>query len=169
MVRSKNLTHKIMSSIKSENTNPERILGKVLWQKGIRYRKHYKIPGKPDYAILKHKIAIFCDGDFWHGNNWKIRNLGSLEKELENYTEFWKNKILKNIARDKKVNKTLKSMGWKIFRFWESDIKKNSNKCVDKIVKFLSKRIQNLTEPAITVPMHHQNKHTNYIRNRTPL
>ena len=79
------------------------------------------------------KIAIFCDGDFWHGHNWAIRGLSSLEEELQQYTEYWRNKILKNIEHDMEVTKELEKMNWKVIRFWESDIKKDVNKCVQII------------------------------------
>ena len=72
-MRSKEITSRIMSSIKSKDTKPEKILGSSIWKKGLRYRKHYKIRGKPDFVFVSKRVVIFCDGDFWHGNNWKIR------------------------------------------------------------------------------------------------
>jgi len=125
MPRDKETTYKIMSSIKSKDTVPEKLLGKELWKLGLRYRKHYKILGKPDFVFLKRKIAVFCDGDFWHGNNWKLRGLESFEKELSMYNEFWKEKLLRNIKRDNRVNSELTKTGWLVLRFWESDIRKS--------------------------------------------
>ena len=75
--RSEEMTRKIMSAIPSKGTEPEILLGKSLWSLGLRYRKHYDIEGKPDFVLVKSKIAIFCDGDFWHGNNWRLRKLKS--------------------------------------------------------------------------------------------
>lgn len=131
MARDPKVTHKIMSSIKSKNTGPELLLRKALWQKGFRYRINYKqLSGKPDIVFTKAKIAIFCDGDFWHGHNWALRGIPSLEEELASYSDFWKEKILRNIERDKKNNEELKKSGWTVIRFWESDIRKNLEECV---------------------------------------
>ena len=76
---------------------------------------------------------IFCDGDFWHGHNCALRGLSSLEDELNGYSEFWRQKSLRNIKRDNEINKDLTSRGWTVIRIWESDIKKDVNKCVDLI------------------------------------
>ena len=63
-----------MSHIKGKDTSIEVLLRKALWHKGIRYRKNYKkLPGTPDIAITKYKIAIFCDSEFFHGYNWEIQ------------------------------------------------------------------------------------------------
>ena len=138
-MRSKEITSRIMSSIKSKDTKPEKILGSSIWKKGLRYRKHYKIRGKPDFVFVSKRVVIFCDGDFWHGNNWKIRGLNSFEEELESYSEYWKNKIKRNVERDKEVDTELRKQGWKVIRFWESDILKNPERCA-KIVFNHTKR-----------------------------
>ena len=123
-----------MSSVKSRNTKPELVLRKELWSRGLRYRINYKsLIGKPDIVFIKAKVAVFCDGDFWHGNNWSIRGLSSKEEELSRYNDYWRNKILKNIERDVRVSDSLKEDGWKVLRFWESDIKKDVVKCADVI------------------------------------
>jgi DNA mismatch endonuclease (patch repair protein) len=129
-----------MSAIKSKNTKPEILLGRSLWKLGLRYRKHYKIVGKPDFVLVGTKIAIFCDGDFWHGNNWKIRGLKNLDSELKNYKPFWRKKILSNIERDKTVNKKLKEDGWTVIRFYESAIKFSTENCAEKVLKVYSKK-----------------------------
>ncbi|OUO51980.1 very short patch repair endonuclease [Desulfovibrio sp. An276] len=127
-----------MSSIKSKNTVPELLLRKALWREGLRYRVNYsKLPGKPDIVFTKYKIAIFCDGDFWHGHNWVIRKMSSLDEELSHYSEFWRNKINRNIQRDAKVNKELSDLGWDVLRFWESDIKEDINSCVKNVKELL--------------------------------
>lgn len=140
-MRTKEITHKIMSSIKSKDTRPELALRGALWRKNLRYRVNYKkLPGKPDIVFTKYKIAIFCDGDFWHGHNWAIRGMDSLDDELKSYSEFWRSKILRNIERDKRVSKSLEDLGWKVIRFWESDIKKDTDKCARIIEIALSER-----------------------------
>lgn len=127
-------THKIMSSIPSKDTKPELMLRKALWNQHLRYRVNYnKLPGKPDIVFTKYQIAIFCDGDFWHGHNWAIRGLGSLEEELQSYSDFWKKKILRNIERDNEINSKLRSLGWTVVRFWESEIYADLDGCVKAV------------------------------------
>jgi len=128
------VTHKIMSSIPSKNTKPEMLLRKELHSRGLRYRVNYKVlPGKPDVAFTKAKMAVFVDGDFWHGHNWAVRGYGSLEEELERYSQYWKAKILRNIERDQEVDTALHEMDWVVLRFWESDIKSDLDRCVQEI------------------------------------
>ncbi len=125
-----------MSSVKSKNTKPEVLLRKELWSRNLRYRVNYKqLLGKPDIVFTKQKIAIFCDGDFWHGHNWAIRGLNSLDEELVKYSEYWRKKIIRNIERDKEVNNKLSEMGWVVIRFWESQIRKDVKECADIIEK----------------------------------
>lgn len=133
-MRDSETSHKIMSSIKSKDTKPELLLGKALWANGIRYRKHYNIKGKPDFVVVSKKIAIFCDGDFWHGNNWKIRGYENQEQELLKYSIYWRSKILNNIKRDETVNETLMNEGWQVIRVWESDIKNNIEQIIERII-----------------------------------
>ena len=140
MGRDIEITHRIMSAVKSKNTRPEILLGKAMWKTGLRYRKHYHLPGKPDFVFVKVKVAVFCDGDFWHGNNWKIRGLKSIDEELLKYSEFWRKKIVRNVERDKEVNSKLGKMGWKLFRFWESEINKNPDKCANKVFTYIKNK-----------------------------
>ena len=123
--------HKNMVSIKSKDTSIEVCLRKALWERGMRYRKNYdKIPGKPDIALTKYKIAIFCDSEFFHGKDWEV-----LKPRLEksNNSDYWIHKISRNIERDDEVNKQLLFMGWTVIRFWGKDIKKNTDECVKVI------------------------------------
>lgn len=136
--RDPKVTHKIMSAIPSKNTEPELLLRKALWRENLRYRVNYKkLPGKPDIVFTKYKIAVFCDGDFWHGHNWAVRGMSSLEDELANYSEFWKTKILRNVERDAEINRSLDELGWTVIRLWESDIRKNLHGCVQLVIEKL--------------------------------
>jgi DNA mismatch endonuclease (patch repair protein) len=121
--------HKNMSHIRSKNTSIEILLRKALWHEGIRYRKNFKkLPGCPDIAITKYKIAIFCDGEFWHGKNWeKIKN------GIKTNREFWIQKIERNIMRDNKIERELDNMGWIVLRFWGNEITKKLMDCVREI------------------------------------
>lgn len=132
------MTHKIMSAVKSKDTRPELILRKALWRKNHRYRVNYKmLPGRPDIVFTKYRVVVFCDGDFWHGHNWALRGMSSLEEELDKYSDYWKNKILRNIERDRENNQALLALGWTVIRIWESDIKKDVNECVRTIEEIL--------------------------------
>lgn len=134
MSRTPEITHRIMSAIKSKNTKPELKLRKALWGQGFRYRVNMKnLPGKPDIVFTKAKVIVFCDGDFWHGHNWAVRGLNSLDEELEQYTPFWKDKITRNINRDKQVTELLTDEGWTVIRIWESDINSNLEECVNLV------------------------------------
>ena len=135
-----------MSSNKSKGTKPELLFGKLLWNYGIRYRKNDKrIYGKPDFVIHRLKIAIFCDGDFWHGKDWDIR-----KHDHKSNIEYWHKKIERNIERDIEVNKLLTSQGWKVFRFWETDIVKTPEKCIKTILDFMNKKIAKKEPLSIT-------------------
>lgn len=133
--------HRNMQAVKGKNSKIELILGRQLWNKGYRYRKNDKtVFGKPDFTFKKYKIAIFCDGEFWHGKDWNIR-----KNDIQSNREFWYKKIEGNIERDKKVNRTLKEQGWTVIRFWETDIKKNIDLCMSSIEKKINKH-QNMKE-----------------------
>ena len=117
-----------MRRICSKDTKIELALRKALWNKGYRYRKNYAaLPGKPDIALTKYKIAVFCDSDFFHGKDWEI-----LRPQLErgNNGEFWVEKISRNRERDDEINKALLFRGWTVIRFWGKDILKNTDECV---------------------------------------
>ena len=119
-----------MKAVKSKDSKIELRLRKALWKEGLRYRKHYnKLPGKPDIVFVGEKIAVFCDSEFWHGKNWEER-----KHDFKSNRKFWIKKIERNIERDNEVNSMLREMGWKVIRFWGSDIKKNIVECV-KIIK----------------------------------
>ncbi len=120
---------KNMQAVKSSGTKIEIALGQALWNKGYRYRKNNKkVFGKPDFTFKKHKIAIFVDGEFWHGKDWNIRKYDHKSNQ-----EFWYKKIERNIERDKEVNTELQKQGWKVLRFWGNEIKKNIDECVRTI------------------------------------
>ncbi len=124
----------IMSRIRHKNTSLEINFRKLLWKNGLgRYRIHYNLPGKPDIVYVSKKVVIFLDGDFWHGYNWK--KLGKIPPK-----EYWQEKIQKNIDRAKKYNRQLRKDGWTVLRLWEHDVKKNPEKCLEKVKKALERR-----------------------------
>lgn len=130
-VLTKEQRRKNMKHIRSKDTKIEIILRKALWEKGYRYRKNDKeLPGNPDIVLPKYKIAVFCDGEFFHGKDWEVLR-PRLEKS--NNSEFWISKISRNRKRDEEVNKKLLFQGWTVIRFWGEEIKKNTDSCVKVI------------------------------------
>ena len=121
--RKKNMQH-----IRAKDTQIELILRKALWSEGIRYRKNYdKLAGKPDIAITKYRIAIFCDGEFFHGKDWdKLQ----LKLKNSNNSEYWIKKIGRNIERDQEIEREIRAEDWTVIRFWGKDIKSNTRECI---------------------------------------
>lgn len=126
-----------MSRVRSHGSEIEQKLGKALWASGIRYRKQYKrLIGKPDFVVVRAKIAIFCDSSFWHGRNWE-----QAKGAIKSNREFWIPKIESNIMRDEQVNATLTNLGWKVIRFWDKDIHSDTAKCVSIVVDAINGRL----------------------------
>lgn len=127
----------VMSKIRGKNTKLEldfmKALSREVWPLGYRYRKHYKkVPGRPDVAFPKYRLAVFVDGDFWHGYDFPARR-----KKLNG--SYWPAKIEANIARDSRNDRDLRKLGWKVLRFWEHEVKKKPDRAIGKIRKFLEK------------------------------
>ena len=120
----------LMRKIKSTNTIPEILLRKAIWKQGVRYRINSAIlPGKPDIVIPSKKIAVFVDGEFWHGYNWKEK-----KEKIKSNRSYWIPKIERTIKRDKENNKKLKKLNFVVIRFWEHEIRKDLSGCVNKIL-----------------------------------
>ena len=117
-----------MQRVKSKDTSIELALRTALWHEGIRYRKNYKgVPGHPDIAITRYRIAVFCDSAFFHGKDYETR------KKPETHAEFWDRKIRRNMERDREVETQLRALGWTVLRFWDDEIKKNLPGCVQAV------------------------------------
>ena len=120
-----------MQHIKSKDTSIEIALRKDLWKKGYRYRKNFKgLPGKPDIAITNYKIAIFCDGEFFHGKDWEVKKPKLMNSKNSDY---WISKIERNMERDHENEQKLLFMGWTVIRFWGKEILKNTDDCIKVI------------------------------------
>ena len=105
---------------RSSDTAHEHLLRVLLWRRGLRYRKNVKtLPGKPDIVFSRERVAIFCDGDFWHGRNWE--RLSRKLRAGSNPT-YWTQKIKANRRRDRQASRLLESEGWTVMRIWETDI-----------------------------------------------
>lgn len=133
------VTSRIMAKVGKKDGEAERKLRAALYARGIRYRKHYKrLQGTPDLAIPWARVAVFVDGDFWHGNTWRVRGLPDLAAQFPSRTEYWVAKITRNMERDRRDTAALEERGWAVFRFWESDILKDAERIADRVASKLN-------------------------------
>lgn len=122
-----------MSRIRGKHSKPELLLRKALWHKNVRFRiNNTKLPGRPDLSIQKYRLAIFVDGEFWHGYNWEEKRL-----DIKSNRSFWIPKIERNMQRDREVNSLLKERGYTVMRFWAKELKNDLNRCVNDILKHI--------------------------------
>lgn len=127
---------KRMSNVRLKNGKAETILAKRLWHEGYRYRRNYKkLPGSPDIALTTYRVAVFVGGEFWHGENWEER-----KSKLKHNHEYWIEKIEENMARDKRVDGQLQDMGWTTVHFWEKQVLKHTDECLQVVLELLEKK-----------------------------
>jgi len=127
-----------MRKVRSFDTTPEILIRKELWKRGLRFRLYSKkLPGKPDIVMPSRKVAIFIDGDFWHGGQWQKRRLKKLEEQFAKTASrnYWVNKIKRTMNRDCILTSKLLSEGWTVLRIWESDLYKDLEGCISMIDK----------------------------------
>jgi DNA mismatch endonuclease (patch repair protein) len=123
-----------MSRVRNRNTGLERIVCKRLRRRGIRFKTHVRdLPGTPDIVFHKQKVAVFIDGDFWHGYHFP-----KWESQLP---LFWRNKISLNRSRDQCNFRKLRRMGWRVVRVWGHDIEKDLNSCLEHIMAIFQTNI----------------------------
>ncbi len=124
-----------MKQVKNKDSEIELRLRHALWSQGVRYRKNVNgIFGHPDIAWKTKKVAVFIDGEFWHGFDWENR-----KKDFKSNQEFWIPKIERNIQRDIEVTEHLQNEGWTVLRFWGNDVKKHLDECVKTIMEAIEK------------------------------
>lgn len=132
---SKNASAAAKGASRKRDTRCEVQLRKALWRFGIRYRiAPASLPGRPDIVIANHRTAIFCDGDFWHGRNLDER-LAKLSKGHN--PGYWVQKIQQNVARDRRRDQELESLGWSTIRIWETDILRDPEDIAHSILKYI--------------------------------
>jgi DNA mismatch endonuclease, patch repair protein len=125
---------------RSIDTAHEWLVRRLLWKRGLRYRKHLKIlPGRPDIAFTREQVAVFCDGDFWHGRDW--RRLSSKLRDGAN-ASYWLQKIKTNRDRDRRNACLLKRAGWMVVRIWETDVHKDPEQAARMIEEIVRSRRQ---------------------------
>lgn len=123
----------MMRKIKGNNTKPEVLLRQKLWSYGVRYRKNVKkLYGVPDIVINKYRLAIFIDGEFWHGFDWEQKR-----HRIKSNCEFWIDKIEHNMHHDREVNHELSKAGYVVLRFWANQVQKDTEKCASIITEHI--------------------------------
>jgi DNA mismatch endonuclease (patch repair protein) len=116
-----------MSRVKNRDTDLERLVRSALHKRGLRFRKHVKaLPGKPDVVFTRARVAVFIDGDFWHGYRFPAWE--------DTLSPFWRNKIRLNRERDRKNFRKLRSRGWHVIRIWQHELRSNPEECVERII-----------------------------------
>ena len=121
-----------MSAVRSRDTVPELLLSKALRRLKLRFERcAADVAGTPDLVFRARAVAVFVDGDFWHGNSWRLRGCAGLEEQFRKWRRpgFWLKKIRENMARDRRVNRALRASGWKVLRVWESQVLKDVERC----------------------------------------
>lgn len=127
---------RLMSRIKATDTKAELQLRRALWHLGYRYRVNVKsLPGKPDIAIKKYKIAVFVDGEFWHGHDWVNKR-----DHIKRNRAFWILKIERNMQRDREVTRQLQQMGYLVLRFWSKRVQAELDQCIGILVEAIEAR-----------------------------
>ena len=125
-----------MQGNRSKNTKPELLLRKELRARGLRCRTHVgELPGRPDLVFPTVRATVFCDGDFWHGRNWR-RLKHQLARRFN--ADYWIAKIARNRKRDRSQAAALKRLGWHVVRYWESDIRSSPRAVADRLQETLA-------------------------------
>ena len=129
-----------MAAIPAKNTRPEKLLRSHLFRRGMRYRIHVRtLPGKPDIVFPGARVAVFVDGDFWHGLGWKERGLLGLPDQFPTRKEFWVAKITRNVERDREVTAALERQGWLVLRVLTSEVTADVVRVCDMIATEVSR------------------------------
>jgi DNA mismatch endonuclease, patch repair protein len=120
----------LMARIRGKNTGPEQVIGKELANQKLRFESHpTDLPGRPDIVFRPSKVAVFIDGDFWHGWRFPLWQ--------HKLSKKWRDKITANRIRDAKNFRKLRHLGWKVIRIWEHQTEREPKKCVERILAAL--------------------------------
>jgi DNA mismatch endonuclease (patch repair protein) len=111
------------------------LLRRELHRRGMRYRLRSKLIGKPDIVFPTARVAVFVDGDMWHGHGWRERGFSSMEEQFKNHRDpnFWIAKIRRNVERDREVTAALEAGGWTVVRVLESAVRRDTSKAADVV------------------------------------
>ena len=135
----------MMSRVRSKDTVPELTVRKLVHARGLRFRKHCaNLPGCPDLVFARHRVAVFIDGDYWHG--WRF------PRWSDKLTPYWKRKIEGNRRRDRRNFLRLRRQGWAVVRLWEHEIEHDAERCIDRIEAVVRARIRKGGKRAVNTP-----------------
>lgn len=137
-----------MRGNRATNTRPETLLRDELETRGLRYRTHVAdLPGKPDLVFPAARAVVFCDGDFWHGRNWR-----DLKPRLERRfnAPYWVAKIDRNRRRDRAQAMALRKQGWRVLRYWEGDIRRSPEAVANRIEEALAAYVADGSMPEVS-------------------
>jgi DNA mismatch endonuclease Vsr len=127
-----------MKAVRREGTAPELLFVEQIRNCGFQFTLNDRtLPGKPDVVFPRSKVAVFCDGDFWHGRHWKQRKESG---QFRVRRDYWIAKIERNIRRDRRVNRELRSQGWVVLRVWERDLYKSAPRIANKVLAQVRER-----------------------------
>lgn len=142
--RDPQVTSRIMRSVRSKDTKPELALRRAVHARGGRFRLHAAdVPGHPDMVVRSRKVAVFIDGDLWHGNpdEWRRRGRAGLADLFPNRTAWWVEKIERNMQRDREVDRQLGERGWRVLRIWASDVMADPDAAARVVMTALRERL----------------------------
>jgi DNA mismatch endonuclease (patch repair protein) len=144
MTRAAAATSRIMASVPNANTAPERALRSALHRRGLRYCLHRRMLGTPDITFVSRRVAVFVDGDYWHGNAWRTRGFQDFDSYYRRGANgtFWAEKIQRNMRRDDVVSAGLRADGWHVVRVWETDLKADLDGVADRIEDIVRGRVE---------------------------
>ena len=124
---------------RKRNTRPELLLRKAAWALGLRFRTHVPgLPGNPDLVFARARVVVFCDGDFWHGREWRRLRVQLLRRHNSAY---WIAKIRRNRKRDREQTSQLIRAGWMVLRLWETEIVHSPNSAAAMVLQLVRSRI----------------------------
>jgi DNA mismatch endonuclease, patch repair protein len=143
------VTSRMMAAVRNKDSKAELALRRTLHARGLRFRLHARdLPGRPDLVIRKYRLAVFVDGDFWHGNAWRVRGLARFEDQFPTNQEFWVAKITRNMERDREVTAALVADGWRVIRLWESEVLDDPAGAAERVHQAIRSAMTTRSEPA---------------------
>jgi len=141
MTRDPVVTSRIMSAVRNSGTRPEMLVRRALFSRGLRYRVRNRLPGRPDVVFSAAKVAVFVDGDWWHGNAWRLRGLPTFEAQFAHHRGgWWRDKIEANIRRDREADEALRALDYEVVRLWESEVLADTDACADRVAAIVRDR-----------------------------
>lgn len=136
------VTSRMMAAVRNKDSKAELRLRRVLHAAGLRYRLHANdVLGRPDLVIRSRRVAVFVDGDMWHGNPEEVRRRGRqcLAELFPSRTEWWVAKIERNVVRDREVTERLRQEGWTVIRLWEHDVLVDPDAAARRVLQAVGK------------------------------